>query len=165
VSGHSRLFTALAVALLPTACVCNADDCGSSESATVRLMLSASELQGAVAVACRNDVCQTVSLQPLADGLTKSSEISLEVIEPDPDEGISLEAFAQPMSDGFVLTFLWGFFATSDLHVGDRLSVRISNPDDDELFAGAGTIAVLSRDASDGCGPGCINVEISLNGR
>jgi hypothetical protein len=165
VSGHSRLLTALAVALLPSACVCNASECGSTESATVRLMQSASELQGAKAVACRNDVCQTVSLQPLADGLTKSSETSLDVIEPDPDEGVSLDAYAQPISEGFVLTFLWSFFATSDLHVGDRLSVRISNPDDDELFAGAGTIAVLNRDASDGCGPGCINVEISLSGR
>jgi hypothetical protein len=162
VSGHSRLFTALVVALLPSACVCNASECGSTESATVRLMQSASELQGARAVACRNDVCQTVSLQPLADGLAQGSEVSLDVTEPDPDEGISLDTFAQPTSEGFVLTFLWSFFATSDLHVGDRLSVRISNPDDAELFAGAGKVAALNRDASDGCGPGCINVEVSL---
>jgi len=101
-------------------------------------MQSASELQGARAVGCRNDVCQTVSLQPLADGLAQGSEVSLDVTEPDPDEGISLDTFAQPTSEGFVLTFLWSFFATSDLHVGDRLSVRISNPDDAELFAGAG---------------------------
>jgi len=152
----------LAVALLPSACVCNASECGSTESATVRLMRSASELSGARAVACRNEACQTVSLQPLADGLAESSATPLDVAEPDPEEGVSLDPLAQPVSNGFVLTFVWGFYSTSDLQVGDQLSVRILNRDDDELFVGAGTVAALARDAPDSCGAGCINVEVSL---
>ncbi len=73
---QTRLLAAWAVALLANGCVCNASECGSTESATIRLMRSASELQGGQAVACRNEVCQTVLLQPSADGLMPRRKIT-----------------------------------------------------------------------------------------
>jgi hypothetical protein len=152
----------MAVAFFANACVCNASECGSTESATIRLMHSASELQGAQAIACRNDICQTISLQPLADGLAGSAETPLEVAGPYPEEGVVLDAYAQPTADGFVLTLVWGFDNSNDLHVGDELSARVSDRNADELFAGAGKVAVLERDAPEDCGAGCFYVKVSL---
>ena len=160
---QTRLLAAWAVALLANGCVCNASECGSTESAIIHLMRSASELQGARAVACRNEVCQTVLLQPLADGLIGPAQKPLEVVEPNPDDGISLDPFAQSRADGFIITLVWGFYDSSDLQIGDELSARVVDRNGDELFAGAATVATLDRDTPDNCGAGCINVQVNLD--
>jgi hypothetical protein len=45
---------------------------------------TAEELDAATATACRNDACQTVSLQPVATGEVGDARSQLQVLEPAP---------------------------------------------------------------------------------
>lgn len=152
----------IAVAWFANGCVCTGGECGTTASAVFHLTTDAPELEDAQVVGCRNEVCQTASLQPLADGLPSSATTSLEVAEPDPDQDISFDPYAQPTADGFFVTLMWEFNDSSDLQIGDQLSARVLDRNGDELFASSAKVAVLDRDASDGCEPGCIDVQVRL---
>jgi hypothetical protein len=155
-----QLVGALALVAMLSSCVCTASECGSSENGVFELRRSREELREASMVACRNDVCQAVSLAVLAE-LVVDARVSLRVLEADANSRVMLSASAQPTSGGFAVSLLWDIGVTSEVKVGDRLSARVLTKAGDELFSGAGEVAVVTRDP-DGCGPPCNSAQVTL---
>lgn len=122
---------------------------------------TAEELDGATATACRNDACQTVSLQPIATGEVGPAHSPLPVLDPAP-RGTQLSVSAHKTVQGFALTFVWAVFSSADVKSGDTLRVRLAAEDDSELFASNGAISDVHRPDPDRCGDACSSASVSL---
>lgn len=142
-------------------CGCNTSQCASTEAATMTWTGTAEELDGATATACRNDACQTVSLQPIANREVGQARSPLPVLDPAP-HGTQLSASANKTLQGFALTFAWAIFSSADLKNGDILRVRLAAADDSELFASNGAISDVHQPDPDRCGDACTNASVSL---
>jgi hypothetical protein len=154
------LFLALGYPLV-VSCGCNTSQCASTETATMTWSGTAEELDGATATACRNDACQTVSLQPIATGEVEQARSPLPVLDPAP-RGTQLSVSAHKTVQGFALTFVWAVFSSADIENGDILRVRLAAEDDSELFASNGAITDLHKPDADRCGDACSNASVSL---
>jgi hypothetical protein len=118
---------------------------------------TAEELDGATASACRNDACQTVSLQAIADGDVGQASSPLPVLDPAP-RGTQLSVSASRTTQGFA----WAVFSSADVMNGDILRVRFATPDDSELFAASAPISGVHASDPDACDAACKNASVRL---